>query len=102
MLSVVLTARLVGGLVYMCSRALSLGRSYEGCDRLLCVAVLSALASYVIVYLLLGVLVPDGGSACDGELWSAPLEARDVCDVLAREKAGDKVSIVSPDLLLDG
>jgi hypothetical protein len=66
--SVVSTARLVSSLVYMYSRALSLGRSYKGCDRLLCVAVLSALASYVIVYLLLGVLVPDSRSACDSEL----------------------------------
>jgi hypothetical protein len=61
--SVVSPARLVSSLVYIYSRA-----SYKGCNRLLCVAVLSALASYIIVYLLLGVYVPDGGSACNSEL----------------------------------
>jgi hypothetical protein len=53
--SVVLTIHLVSGLVYIYSGAKSLGQSYKGCNRLLCVAVLSALASYIIVYLLLGV-----------------------------------------------
>jgi hypothetical protein len=55
MRSVVLTACLVSGLVYACSGAKLLGRSYKRCNRLLCVAVLFALAGYVIVYLLLGV-----------------------------------------------
>jgi hypothetical protein len=81
-LSVVSTARLVSGLVYVCSGALSPGRSYERCDKLLCVEVLSALAGHVVVHLLPGVYVPDGGSACYGRLWPAHLEARDVCDVL--------------------
>jgi hypothetical protein len=45
--------------------------------------------------------VPNSRSACDSELCSAPLEARDICDVLAREKAGNKVSIISLDLLLN-
>jgi hypothetical protein len=101
MRSVVLTACLVSGLVYACSGAKLLGQSYKGCNRLLYVAVLFALAGYVIVYLLLGVYVPNGRSACDSELYSAPLEARDVCDVLVREKAGNKVSIISLDLLLN-
>jgi hypothetical protein len=68
----------------------------------LCIEVLSALAEHVVIYLLPGVEVPDVGSACDRELWSALLEAGNVCDVIAREKADDKVSIVSPDLLLEG
>jgi hypothetical protein len=99
--SVVLTAYLVSSLVYAYSRAKLLGRSYKECNRLLCVAVLFALASYIIVYLLLGVYMPNSRSACDSKLCSVPLEARDICNMLAREKAGNKVSIISLDLLLN-
>jgi hypothetical protein len=66
--SVVSTARLISSLVYVCSRAKSLGQSYKGYNRLLCVAVPSALASHIIVYLLLGVHVPNSRSACNSEL----------------------------------